>query len=119
VTCDEIEAWRPVQPNRWVQEEWRYSTLRERMYALVEGCEAAIALPGGLGTLAEIMVMWTHLLTGAIKPRPLVLVEQGWKEVIEQLYRSQGDFIPLPQREYVSLTENVEAAARQVLRTES
>ena len=52
VTCDEIETWRQVGPNKWVQEELRFATLRERLYALIENCDAAIALPGGIGTLA-------------------------------------------------------------------
>ena len=33
VTCDEIEAWRPVRPNAWVQEERRFPSLRQRLNA--------------------------------------------------------------------------------------
>ena len=44
VTCEDIEAWRAVSPNQWVKEERRSKTLIGRLQALVEGCEAAIAL---------------------------------------------------------------------------
>src|SRR5512137_1080453 len=49
ITCAEIEAWRPGRANPWVQEEWRYATMRERTFALIDNCDAAIALPGGIG----------------------------------------------------------------------
>src|SRR5690606_21772609 len=45
ITCDEIEAWRPVKHNQWVLEEQRHGTLRERLSALIDGCDGALALP--------------------------------------------------------------------------
>jgi len=54
VTCDEIERWRPVKPNAWVQEERRFASLNERLDELVHACEGAIALAGGPGTLTEV-----------------------------------------------------------------
>jgi uncharacterized protein (TIGR00725 family) len=56
VTCDQIEAWRAVKANAWVQEEWHYASLQERLFALIENCDGFLALPGGVGTLAEIML---------------------------------------------------------------
>jgi uncharacterized protein (TIGR00725 family) len=114
VTCEEIEAWRKVRPNRWVQEERRFATLRERLYALIDGCQAAIALPGGPGTLAEIAVMWNHLLTDAITPRPLILVGPGWRETFRQLYKSFDPYIPPKQRVWVTFAEDVESAVEQL-----
>jgi uncharacterized protein (TIGR00725 family) len=114
VTCQEIEAWRKVSANRWVQEERRFVTLRERLYALIDGCQAAIALPGGPGTLAEISVMWNHLLTDAITPRPLILVGPGWQAVFSQLYRSFDPYIPERQRQWVTFAEDVDAAVKQL-----
>jgi uncharacterized protein (TIGR00730 family) len=110
VTCDEIEAWRPVRPNPWVMEERRCPTLRQRITALIEGGDAAIALPGGPGTLAEISQMWNHLLIGAISPRPLILVGEGWRATFQAFYRSSDSYIPVEQRRWVGFATDVEAA---------
>jgi uncharacterized protein (TIGR00725 family) len=116
VTCDEIEAWRPVRPNRWVQQELRFPTIRQRLFALIEECDAALALPGGSGTLAEIAIMWNHLLTGAVTPRPLILIGPGWRATIEGFYHSLGDYIPTAQRQWLSLAPDVETAVRYLYR---
>jgi uncharacterized protein (TIGR00730 family) len=112
VTCEEIEAWRPVRPNAGVREERRHATLRGRLFALLEDCDAAISLPGGPGTLAEIAMLWSHLLTGVLSPRPLVLVGEGWRLTFEQFYRSLGDYIPTEQRAWLSFAEDVDEAVR-------
>src|SRR5262245_61788773 len=51
VTCEDIETWRPIKANRWVKEERRMKTLVERLHALIHESDAAMALPGGAGTL--------------------------------------------------------------------
>ena len=117
VTCDEIEAWRPTHPNRWVMEERRCPTLRQRIRALIEGCDAAIALPGGPGTLTEIMEMWNHLVIEAIAPRPLILIGEGWRATFEQFYRSFDSYIPDEQRRWIIFADNVEQAVDSLIRT--
>jgi len=114
VTCDEIEAWRPVSPNPWVQEEIRQPTLRQRLFTLIEENDAALALPGGPGTLTEIMMMWNLLLVEAIPARPLILIGPGWQAIFEQFYRSQGEYIPETQRRWLSFTPDVESAFKQL-----
>lgn len=110
VTCDEIERWRSVRRNAWVQEERRYPTLRQRLYALIEGCDAALALPGGPGTLAEVAMMWNHLLTDAISPRPLILIGLGWKTTMEQLFQTFDSYIPENQRSWLAFVSDGEMA---------
>jgi len=88
VTCDEIERYRAGGANPWVKEEWHKVTLVERLQALIDGCEAAIALPGGPGTFTEITLYWNLLVIHAISPRVLVLVGDGWREVFSQ-YRTR------------------------------
>jgi hypothetical protein len=108
ITCEEIEAWRPVLANPWVNEERRFPTLRQRLFALIEDCDAAVALPGGIGTLAEVSVMWSHLQVGAISPRPLVLVGQGWKTVMENFWQTFDGLIPKKPRTMLAFASNVE-----------
>jgi uncharacterized protein (TIGR00730 family) len=110
ITCDEIEKWRSVGPNPWVQEERRYPTLRQRLFALIDSCDAAIAMPGGIGTLAEIAEIWSHVQSQAIASRPIILVGDGWKHTITALYSAQGEFIPDRYRELLTFAENSRAA---------
>jgi uncharacterized protein (TIGR00730 family) len=114
VTCDEIEAWRPISANAWVKEERRFARLRERLFALIEGCDAAIALPGGPGTLTEIAEMWNHLLIGALSPRPLILVGDGWRATFAQFFQSFDAYIPTEQRRWLSFTQTVEEAVQML-----
>ena len=73
MTCADIESWRPVKPNAWVQEERRFATLQERLNELVLACDAAIALPGGPGTLTEIALTWNLMIVNSMPPKPLIL----------------------------------------------
>ncbi len=112
ITCDEIEAWRPGGSNAWVIEEIRFPSLRQRLFALIEECDAALALPGGPGTLAEIAIMWNHLLIGAISPRPLILIGPGWEATINAFFANLGEYISGRQREWLSFApNNAEAVA--------
>jgi uncharacterized protein (TIGR00730 family) len=113
VTCDEIEVWRSVAPNPWIKEEVRFPTVRERMFKLIEDCDAAFALPGGVGTLAEIAVTWNQIQTHAIPPRPLILIGAGWKEVFEGWFAVNGAYVPPAHRRLVSFAPEVETAFDQ------
>ena len=114
VTCDEIEAWRPVGANQWVTEKIHFSTLRERLFTLIDSCDAAIALPGGPGTLAEISLMWNQMITGSIIPRPLILIGSGWKITFETFFHVQGDYIPVVQREMLEFSSSIEQAVSRL-----
>ncbi|HSB66722.1 MAG TPA: LOG family protein [Anaerolineales bacterium] len=110
VTCDEIEAWRPVKANRWVTEEWHYTSLQERMFALIRNADAFLALPGGVGTLAEISLTWNLLITEVVSPCPLILIGAGWRETMRHFLGMQGEFIPEIQRKWVTLVPDIHAA---------
>jgi uncharacterized protein (TIGR00730 family) len=110
VTCDEIEAWRPIAPNPWVIEELRCKTLRERLFKLIDNCHGAIALPGGIGTLAEIVMMWAQLQVQPNHPKPLILIGSGWEIVINTFITSQKIYIPLSDQNRISIVPDVESA---------
>jgi uncharacterized protein (TIGR00725 family) len=110
VTCGEIENWRSVGANAWVKEEMRFPSIRQRLFGLIENCDAAFALPGGAGTLAEIAVMWNHLLTDAIQPRPLILIGPGWLDTFSAFYSAFDKYVSEAEREWLSFCPQVEQA---------
>ncbi|MBI5841779.1 MAG: LOG family protein [Chloroflexi bacterium] len=114
VTCEDIEAWRKVKPNAWIKEEWRRKTLVERLQALVEGCDAAIALSGGPGTLAEISLMWNLMIVESLPRRPLILVGDGWQSVFDRFFQSFITYMPVNQRELVTMAKDVNTAVKFV-----
>ena len=116
VTCDDIEAWRPVKPNQWVQEEIRRVSLKDRLFTLIENCDAAIALPGGAGTLAEISLMWNQMQTQAIPPRPLTLVGSGWQSSFEQMFIELESYISPAHQELLQFSPSVDQAYQMTIR---
>ena len=114
VTCQEIEAWRPSITNRWVKEEIHCATLQERLFTLVESCDASIALPGGAGTLTEISITWNMLFTEILPPRPLILVSKLWYEVFLQLFQSLDGYIPDFERRWLIFTDDVDQAVARL-----
>lgn len=86
VTCDQIERFRPLGPNRWVKEEIRYPTLRERLLHLVTKSDGMIVLPGGIGTLSEMTLAWSFLQVGEVAAQPLVLLGSLWWQTVQAFY---------------------------------
>ena len=112
VTCAEIENWRKSRANAWVQEERRFETLEQRLSELVHACDAAIALPGGPGTLAEISLSWNLMIVDAMRRKPLILVGSGWKSVMQSLYDSLEVYVPQTQRVLLQFTPDVQSAVK-------
>ena len=110
VTCADIEAWRAVKPNVWVQEERRFATLQERLNELIQACDAAIALPGGPGTLTEIALTWNLMIIGALPEKQLILVGKGWQDIIEEFYVAMDEYIPFTQRRHLQMATDIRSA---------
>lgn len=114
VTCDEIEDWRPVGPNPWVEEELRFPTLRQRLYALIDECDAALALPGGIGTLAEIGAAWAHNQTQAGAKRPLILIGPGWQNTFATFIDELGEYVQPEDQRLIQFVPDPEAATARL-----
>jgi uncharacterized protein (TIGR00730 family) len=115
VTCEQIEAWRPVGPNPWLQEELRFKTLRDRLYALIDECDAAFVLPGGIGTLAEMSAMWSQLQTGGVSRKQLVLIGAGWEEVMDKYFSVFAAYVGEPNRAILAFAPDVENAYKMLV----
>jgi uncharacterized protein (TIGR00725 family) len=114
VTCEDIEKWRAVGANRWVKEEIRKKTLNERLQVLIEECDAAIALPGGPGTLTEIALTWNLMIVESLHRRPLILVGDGWQSVFGQVFEKLGTYTSEKQRNLLQFAPDVKTAVKKL-----
>jgi uncharacterized protein (TIGR00730 family) len=114
VTCEDIEKWRKIGANRWVIEERRCKTLMERLTSLIEGCDAALALPGGPGTLTEISLTWNLMIIQALHRRPLILIGDGWQSVFNQVYTQLDRYTPAHQRELLTFATDIHTAVKML-----
>ena len=71
--------------NAWLDREIPAKDFPTRLRHLTNLADAYIALEGGIGTLLEIALAWNLIFTGALSPRPAVLVGAGWKKVVDAL----------------------------------
>ncbi len=114
VTCLDVESWRKIKANPWVKEEIHCLTLRERLNTLIDSCEAAIALPGGPGTLAELALTWNLMLIDPTQVKPLILVGPGWHAVFDEFFRVFDNYMPGNQRHLLLFAPTVEDAVRLI-----
>ncbi len=71
--------------NAHVSEEVKAPHLLERIHLLTELSAAAIALPGSLGTLTEVMVAWNLAYVAPfaeVEAKPLIAVGERWTKII-------------------------------------
>ena len=80
------------------------------MYSLIDQCEAAIMMPGGVGTLAELAVMWNEEIISSNDARLMVLVGKGWKKVIDVFLEESREFIKPHDQKRVCFAPDINAA---------
>ena len=95
-----------------VSELIRVETLRERKQVMDERSDAFVVLPGGIGTLEELMEIVTLRQLG-YHDRPIVLLdaEGYWDPLLEQLRRMVAEGFSLPSiLELFTAVRDVDAA---------
>ncbi len=116
VSCDQIEKMVPgLEVNQWVTEEIRYNDLRGRLHHLVVESQAAIAMPGGIGTLLEIAYTWGLLQCEEIPSKELIVVGKPWSDIVNVLMEQRGDYVDDVHR---MLLKTVDTASDAVKRLE-
>ena len=71
------------EPNRYLTDKVASAHFYERLQNLIERSVGFIALRGGAGTVTEMSLVWNKLQTRVIEPRPLVLLGDCWRKVVE------------------------------------
>lgn len=74
--------------NDYITSEVRTASLTQRLHELVSMSSASLVLPGSIGTLAELVVVWneafvTRFSAGA--PKPVVAVGDTWKRLVTDI----------------------------------
>lgn len=75
----------PRPPNEWVHETTHTPGFPERLRTLTELADAYIALRGGIGTLTEVAYTWGLMQTGAMRPKPFILLGVPWRRLLHLL----------------------------------
>ncbi len=102
------------EPNRYLTDKVATNHFYERLQNLITRSVGFVALRGGMGTVTEISLVWNKLQTGVIGRRPLVLIGDCWKPVVDawktHLVVSDGDL------GYLDFAPDAETAAAIVIR---
>ena len=101
------------EPNRYLTDKVASQHFYERLQNLIMRSVGFVALRGGMGTVTEISLVWNKLQTGVIDRRPIVLVGDCWRKVVdcwqENLVVSDADVA------FLDFAETAEQACRIII----
>ncbi len=113
VTCAQIEQFRPMPANQWVIEEIKHQTLRERLFYLIDNCQGAIVMPGGIGTLSEMALIWGLAQVGELSPRPIIVVGGLWQRMLAAFI--DQDYVQPVHQELITIVRTVDEAVKKII----
>ncbi len=76
------------EPNRFLTDKVASNHFYERLQNLITRSVGFVAFRGGMGTVTEVSLVWNKLQTGVIGYRPLVLLGDCWRPVVDAWQRS-------------------------------
>ena len=85
ITADQLST----EANRWVAEQVRVKTWRERLFALIDRGDGYVACKGGTGTLVELAVVWEMLNKGVMGAKPFVALGDFWRPILERVREAE------------------------------
>ena len=80
-----MEIFGSLPPNPYLTHEIRTRDFFERLTVLTSKADGFIALRGGMGTLTEVGLIWNMLQTSTMRPKPVILVGDFWKPLLQGL----------------------------------
>jgi uncharacterized protein (TIGR00730 family) len=78
-----MDLFRDRQPNAWLAEVRRTETLFKRLEELIVPAAGYVVLHGGAGTLTELCLVWSLMMTRVLDMRPIVLLGEPWRIVLD------------------------------------
>jgi uncharacterized protein (TIGR00730 family) len=107
ITVESLGLIGESQTNQWVTKEIRYPNFRERLQHLVNEAHAYVVMPGGIGTLQELIEVWQYMRIGDIPKKPILIYGDFWNGVIEQMLRKA--FVGEKDTAYIRKVDSPEA----------
>lgn len=71
------------EPNRYLTDKVATDHFYDRLQNLITRSVGFVALRGGMGTVTEVSLVWNKLQTGVLDRRPIVLVGDCWRDVVD------------------------------------
>jgi uncharacterized protein (TIGR00730 family) len=87
ITCSIFGDYRGVKlkANRYCDREIHHEDVMSRIDAMMRMSAAYVFLEGGTGTLSELGVVWEYVAKGLIDPRPIFVVGEFWRPMVQRL----------------------------------
>ena len=77
--------------NPFVEQAFEHETFFTRLHHFVLASDAFVVVPGGIGTVLEMLMIWQLLQVRHVKDVPLILVGKMWKGLVEWARTSMLD----------------------------
>src|SRR5438552_7126928 len=69
--------------NPFVEQAFEHKTFFTRLHHFVLTSDAFVVVPGGIGTVLELMMVWQLLQVKHVHDTPLILVGKMWADLVE------------------------------------
>jgi predicted Rossmann-fold nucleotide-binding protein len=97
--------------NPFVEQAFEHETFFTRLHHFVIASDAFVVVPGGIGTVLEMLMIWQLLQVRHVDNVPLILVGKMWKGLVEWASTSMLDpRLRLANPEDLAIPQCVETA---------
>jgi uncharacterized protein (TIGR00730 family) len=69
--------------NPFVEQAFEHETFFTRLHHFVIASDAFVVVPGGIGTVLEMLMIWQLLQVRHVEGEPLILVGKMWKRLVD------------------------------------
>lgn len=101
------------EPNRYLTDKVATNHFYDRLQNLITRSVGFVAFKGGMGTVTEISLVWNKLQTRVLDRRPIVLIGDCWKNVVDSwvsnLVVSKDDVA------FLDFADNAEEASKIII----
>lgn len=101
--------------NSFVEQAFEHKTFFTRLHHFVLASDAFVVVPGGIGTVLELLMVWQLLQVKHLRDTPLILIGKLWPDLVDwargHLLTSQP---PLASPEDLTIPQGVDTADKAI-----